>query len=262
MSHRDLTLLRPVILGLVLASTCAVGAGASGSGSATDPDVTVVTPPRHGRPMLVTGKRGFLGVDLLELTPELRRHFGVDGEGGVLVAHVEEGSPAALAGLAVGDVLTAIDGKPVKSSWSLRQLVAPKKTGDTVALDVVRDRNRRQLQAALVEREGRMLDMGHMMRGHLMEDGDGDNTVIVFPDSKEWERFGREWGKMGEEWGKEFGKMGEQIGAEVAEAMSRPEVRMRLESEAGDRAKLQQRINELEQRLRELEKRLDEHNRR
>ena len=262
MNHRTLGLLQPVILGLVLATTCAVGAPASASEPAAESATRPARPPRPPRPLLVTGKRGFLGVDLLELTPELRRHFGVEGDGGVLVAHVEEGSPAALAGLAVGDVLTTIDGKPVKSSWSLRELVAPKKSGDTVALEVVRDRGRRQLQATLVEREGRMLDVGHMMRGHWMEDGDGDNTVIVLPDSKEWERFGEEWGKMGEEWGKQFGKMGEQIGAEVADAMSRPEVRMRLESEASDRARLQQRINELEHRLRELEKRLDEHNRR
>lgn len=61
--------------------------------------------------------KGRLGVLVMSLTPELRAHFGAESDRGVLVARVEPGTPAAAAGLAVGDVIamihgTKIDGAP------------------------------------------------------------------------------------------------------------------------------------------------------
>ncbi|HEV8241246.1 MAG TPA: PDZ domain-containing protein [Thermoanaerobaculia bacterium] len=200
---------------------------------------------RVPRPLLVHGKRGFLGVDLLELTPELRRHFNAGDDAGVLVAHVETDSPAANAGVEVGDVLVAIDGKPVQSSWSLRELIAPKKADDKVSLEVVRDGSRRTLQATLVEREGRVLELGKLMQGHLLRDEDGDGTVVVIPNAKEWEKFGEE-----------MGRWGEQFGAEMADAFADPQVRHRIEWEVEDRASMQKKVEALERRLRDLEKRL------
>lgn len=224
-------------------------ASLAGDKAGPDPDKTrvLVRPARAHGPMLLTGKRGFLGVDLLELTRELRRHFQADEDAGVLVAHVEAGSPAAQGGLEVGDVLTAIDGKPVKSSWSLRELIAPRKGGDVVTLDIVRDGNRRQLQATLVEREGRVLEVGRMFR---RGDGEGDETMLVLPNGKEWEAFGEE-----------MGKWGEQFGEDLAEAFARPEVRLRIDREVAERDQLQKKLEALERRLRDLEKRLQDQHR-
>ncbi len=205
---------------------------------------------RTGRPLLVAGKRGFLGVDLLELTPELRRHFDAGDDAGVLVAHVESGSPAALAGLLVGDVLVAIEGKPVKGWWDLREIVAPRKTGDVVSLEIVRDGARRQLQATLVEREGRVLELGKLMEGHLLEDEDGDGTVVVVPNAKDWEKFGEE-----------MGRWGEQLGSDLAQAFADPRVGVRIERAVDERVRLQGKIEALERRLRDLEKRLEEQRR-
>jgi membrane-associated protease RseP (regulator of RpoE activity) len=205
---------------------------------------------RPGRPLLVTGKRGFLGVDLLELTPELRRHFDAGDDAGVLVAHVESGSPAALAGLLVGDVLVAIEGKPVKGWWDLREIVAPRKAGEVVSLEVVRDGAHRQLQATLVEREGRVLELGKLMEGHLLESEDGDGTVVVVPNAKDWEKFGEE-----------MGRWGEQLGSDLAAAFADPQVGVRIEREVDERARLQGKIEALERRLRDLEKRLEEQRR-
>ena len=209
------------------------------------------------RPLIVRGKRGFLGVDLLELTPELRRHFGAGDGAGVLVAHVESGSPAAAAGLQVGDVLVSIDDKPVKSSWSLREIVAPRKAGDTVSLDVIRDGNRRQLQAMLAEREGRVLELGRLMEGRLLDIGDGDETLLVLPNARDWEKWGKDWEKFGEE----MGRWGEQLGDEISDAFADPEVRRGIKVHVEERERLQRKIEVLERRLRDLEKRLDEQKR-
>jgi len=236
---------------LLLAAALPAAAAASSTSGTVNGSVDnrirqrAVVRARTPRPLLVAGKRGFLGVDLLELTPELRRHFNADEGAGVLVAHVESDSPAANAGLEVGDVLISIDGKPVKSSWSLRELIAPKKADDRVSLEVVRDGARRTLQATLVEREGRLLEMGKLMQGHVWSGDDGDDTVVVIPNAKEWEKFGEE-----------MGRWGEQFGAEVGKAFADPEVRHRIEWEVEDRASMQKKIEALERRLRDLEKRL------
>jgi predicted metalloprotease with PDZ domain len=84
-------------------------------------------------------RRGYLGVELTELTPELRTHFGAPSDAGVMVARVVPDSPADRAGLKVGDILTALDGKPVASSWDVRARVRPMEEGAMLPLEVRRD---------------------------------------------------------------------------------------------------------------------------
>ena len=57
----------------------------------------------------------FAGVDVRELTPELARRFNLsrDGQGGVVVTRVADGSPAGEAGVQVGDVITEVNRKPI-----------------------------------------------------------------------------------------------------------------------------------------------------
>ena len=61
----------------------------------------------------------YLGVELVNLNEPLRAHFGVPEGSGVLVSNVVENSPAARAGLQVGDILTRFDGEDVASSRRL-----------------------------------------------------------------------------------------------------------------------------------------------
>ena len=65
--------------------------------------------------------RGYLGVAVQELTPAVARGLGLSVEGGILVADVTPGGPAAQAGLQRGDVITGIDGKPVDRRRPLPQ---------------------------------------------------------------------------------------------------------------------------------------------
>jgi predicted metalloprotease with PDZ domain len=102
---------------------------------------------------LLGGKRAFLGVSLVDMTPELREHYGAERNAGVLVGSLEGNGPAEKAGIRVGDIITAIEGKEIASSFQIRKALKDKKDGDTVRVDVLRGRNRQTIVATVVERE-------------------------------------------------------------------------------------------------------------
>ena len=68
------------------------------------------------------GRRGRLGVSAEAVSGQLAAYFGV--ESGVLVRQVDEDSAAAKAGVKAGDVITAVNGKPVKDAGDLRRQIA------------------------------------------------------------------------------------------------------------------------------------------
>ncbi|MCI0489712.1 MAG: trypsin-like peptidase domain-containing protein [Blastocatellia bacterium] len=84
--------------------------------------------------------RGYLGVYLGEVTPAIARTVNYKGETGVLVQDVsKDDGPAAKAGLQSGDVIVEFDGKPVKSSRQLTEIVADTPVGKTVQLKYARE---------------------------------------------------------------------------------------------------------------------------
>jgi predicted metalloprotease with PDZ domain len=101
------------------------------------------------------GRRAYLGVQTVDLTSELRDHLGAPKDSGVMVGSVEDGSPADKAGLKVGDIVVAVDGKDVESAAALRLALRGKKDGDTVRVEVLRGRARQTLVATVAEREMR-----------------------------------------------------------------------------------------------------------
>lgn len=98
-------------------------------------------------------KRPYLGVHLLGLTDELRAFFSAPSGAGVLVSRVEPRSPAAGAGLKVGDVLVAVDGKEVANAWHVARAVRGGKEGQKVRLEVIRKGGSRTLSATLKLKE-------------------------------------------------------------------------------------------------------------
>ena len=85
-------------------------------------------------------KRGMLGVTILTLTPDYRQSLGLgDNVEGALVSQVVEGSAAEKAGIKAGDVITRVNGKPVKDAVGLRNAIGMDRVGDKVALGLIRD---------------------------------------------------------------------------------------------------------------------------
>jgi serine protease Do len=95
--------------------------------------------------------RGYLGVQIKDLAPEVAARLGVDKQKGVLVAKVFEGSPAAKAGLKDGDVITSLAGKPVENGRDLQSAVTTLPLNQPVSLTVVRDGERKELSVTVTE---------------------------------------------------------------------------------------------------------------
>jgi serine protease Do len=98
-----------------------------------------------------TVQRGYLGVSIKDLDPEVASRLGLENHKGVLVAKVQEGSPAAKAGLKDGDVITALAGKPVNNSHDLQSLVASLPLNQAVSLTVLRDGERKELNVTVAQ---------------------------------------------------------------------------------------------------------------
>jgi S1-C subfamily serine protease len=84
-------------------------------------------------------RRGRLGVQVQDLTPDIAEALRVEAKGGAVVGRVEAESPARRAGLQPGDVIVAIDGVPVASSSELRNRVGLTPIGQTIRLTILRD---------------------------------------------------------------------------------------------------------------------------
>ncbi len=96
--------------------------------------------------------RGYLGVAIKDVTDrDLAARLGVPKEGGVLVTQVFDNTPGAKAGLKDGDVITALNGKPVHDGRDLRMAVAAMPAGQAVELNVVRDGKAQTLKATVEE---------------------------------------------------------------------------------------------------------------
>ena len=83
-------------------------------------------------------QRGYLGVQIAELTQELADKEGLENIEGVYVAEVTDGGAAKLAGLKSGDVITSINGKKVNSTTQLKESVGQYRPGDKIDVEVNR----------------------------------------------------------------------------------------------------------------------------
>jgi serine protease Do len=106
--------------------------------------------------LVKTGKvvRGFLGVNIQTITPALANSFNLESNRGALVSEVVPNGPAAKAGLKAGDVITALNGRPVTDASNLRLQVSTLAPGTKLNLDVLRDGKSRKITATSGERPG------------------------------------------------------------------------------------------------------------
>jgi S1-C subfamily serine protease len=144
---------------------------ASSSGSNSGVGFAIpVTSVRYSLDQLRNGGKveyAFLGVTSESLYPQLADHLGIDAKSGALITDVVGGSPADKAGLkgstgestfqlqhvkTGGDVVIAVDGKPVFQNNDLSELIALHKPGDTVKLDILRGGQHAQVDVTLGSR--------------------------------------------------------------------------------------------------------------
>ena len=97
--------------------------------------------------------RGWLGVQIQDFTPELASGLGMKDQKGAMVADVVDGSPAARAGFAQGDVVVALNGTAIADSKALTRQVASVRAGDKATFTVLRDGARRTLTATIEKRD-------------------------------------------------------------------------------------------------------------
>ncbi len=99
--------------------------------------------------------RGWIGVTIQELTPELAHEFGADASanifGGVLVSDVAKDGPAHRAGIKRGDIILEFGGKKARDAATLRNMVAQSKIGSHVELKLIRQKKKMILRVSIAK---------------------------------------------------------------------------------------------------------------
>ncbi|UOM34252.1 Do family serine endopeptidase [Acuticoccus sp. I52.16.1] len=93
--------------------------------------------------------RGWLGVQIQTITPELAESIGRNSVAGALVTEPQDGSPAMTAGIEPGDAIVAVDGETVDSPRGLARTISAKEPGSTVAITVWRDGKEQKVDVVL-----------------------------------------------------------------------------------------------------------------
>ena len=187
----------PILLGALL--LCPAGTPASASDGSPDEkrivirDGEVIRLDGDGEPLVIDRhrrlRRGFIGVRPLEMTPELRVHYGAPREAGVLIGQVDADGPAGKAGLQVGDIVTAADGERIESASDLSRAIRGKKEGETVKLDLVRDKVQKTVSVPVAERKPEEIAW------NMMGPGRHERTITLpdfefhWPDPSEMDRL-------------------------------------------------------------------------
>ena len=137
----------------LIPATVLVALGGAGIGVARPRDQKHANPPaaadHDSFHITVSAQQGRLGLSVLQISPELRVKLGATRDRGVLVNEVRADSPAAKAGVQVGDVVTDIDGDAVDSASDMIGAMSDLKRGDNVTIAAMRDGKRVDMNAML-----------------------------------------------------------------------------------------------------------------
>ena len=119
-----------------------------------------------------TTRRGWLGVFIQEVTPDIADTLGLSQSAGALVSSVNENSPADIAGLEPGDVILSFDGKVIDRMRDLPRIVAETDIGATVEVEIFRGGQRSTVEVTLGE-----LEKAELV-GLVGEQPDGDSQTM------------------------------------------------------------------------------------
>jgi serine protease Do len=151
MKHEVVSTLRR--LTLVTTTVAGLGAAMFVAGS-MHPGANLLFTPALAKSLSDEAKstaRGWLGVHIQSITAELAESMGLKAAEGALIAEPHPNSPATRAGLKAGDVITGIDGTPVKDASELARKIAAMHPGTTINLGIVRDGAEQTMTVALAD---------------------------------------------------------------------------------------------------------------
>jgi serine protease Do/serine protease DegQ len=134
-------------------------------------------------------KRGYLGAQFQDLNPELAEAFGLHADKGAVVVDVTDGSPAALAGLVPGDVITHINGRAIGNAAELRNQIGLIRSGEKVEVGLLREGAPARATLVIADR-----DEGVSASGQFRNERFADTTIGEIPQDSPV--FGRLQGVM------------------------------------------------------------------
>jgi Do/DeqQ family serine protease len=128
-------------------------------------------------------RRGVLGVNIYNVTPDIAKEFGLTESSGALVAGVAQGSAAERAGVKTGDIITSINGATMKDASELRNTIGMLRIGDKVEIGLLRDGKPRKVTALIAERgdleTANAADIAKGLEGAELGDAPDGGGVLV-----------------------------------------------------------------------------------
>jgi len=128
-------------------------------------------------------RRGLLGVNIQSVDAEAAETLGIDVDGGALITRVFPDSGAENAGLEVGDIIIAVNGKEISNAGELRNAIGLLRSGDVATLKYLRDNKERTVKATLGRAEDQILSGADIHPGlagaSFSPAGDNDDSGVV-----------------------------------------------------------------------------------
>jgi Do/DeqQ family serine protease len=128
-------------------------------------------------------KRGVLGVNIYNVTPDIAKEFGLTESSGALVAGVAPGSAADHAGVKTGDIITSINGTAMRDAGELRNTIGMLRVGDKVEIGLLRDGKPHKVTALIAERSdletANAVDIHKGLDGAELSDAPDAGGVLV-----------------------------------------------------------------------------------
>jgi Do/DeqQ family serine protease len=128
-------------------------------------------------------KRGVLGVNIYNVTPDIAKEFGLSESSGALVAGVAPGSAADRAGVKTGDIITSINGVAMRDAGELRNTIGMLRVGDKVDIGLLRDGKAHKVTALIAERSdletANAVDINKGLEGAELSDAPEGGGVLV-----------------------------------------------------------------------------------
>jgi len=182
------------------------------------------------------GNEGFLGVTMIDLTQELRGHFGVPLDRGVMLSRVFADSPAQLAGLVPADIVTMVDGRPIAAGIDLAMWVRGADEGTVAALEFWRDGDSAKVEIPLAIQERSRIDIAPLIERRIRFDSPG---AMRLHESDPHLAIDKKWL--------------EEVVEVANERFSDADFRQQLEAMRLERTNLHDQLRLMEERLEQLE---------